>query len=151
MPAPPLMKRSPRTRSLRPVTRDRQSRPEWTKATCLPIIDLRGQRVEQVLADGNPFGEGPLPAVMPLVVAPELDRLGRYRRTAGPTVWTTPAISRPTINGNGKASDSWPLRIRGVHRIDADCGGLDEHVGRADRGLGQFAELDALGGPTRSM
>jgi hypothetical protein len=112
------------------------------------VLDARRQRVEKVFAHREIFGEGPLTAVITLVVAP--DPIARGEAPDGrPNGLDDPGYVPPHDEGEGQVLRQLAAADQGVHRIDADGGGLDEHVGRADRRGGQFAESDVLGGTDR--
>src|SRR5215813_12940675 len=108
------------------------------------VIDTRWQRVEKVFAHREVFGEGPLTAVITLVVAPDPIAWGEAP-DGRPNGLDDPGHVPPHDEGEGQVLRQLATANQGIHRINADGGGLDENVGRADRRGGQFAELDVLG------
>src|SRR5262245_6173092 len=108
-----------------------------------PVIDPQRQGVEEVFVDSDQFGEGPLTAVITLVVAP--DPVARGESPDGrPNGLDDPGHVPPHDKGEGQVLRQLATANQGVHRIDANRGGLDERVRRADRRGGPFAELDVL-------
>src|SRR5262245_22836495 len=80
---------------------------------------------------------------MALVVAP--DPVARGEPPDGrPDGLDDPGHVPPHDEGEEQVLRQLATANQGVHRIDANRGGLDEHVRRADRGDGPFAELDVL-------
>src|SRR5262245_2321777 len=80
---------------------------------------------------------------MALVVAP--DPVARGEPPDGrPDGLDDPGHVPPHDEGEEQVLRQLATANQGVHRIDANRGGLDEHVRRADRGGGPFAELDVL-------
>src|SRR5262245_15938733 len=80
---------------------------------------------------------------MALVVAP--DPVARGEPPDGrPNVLDDPGHVPPHDEGEGQVLRQLATANQGVHRIDANRGGLDEHVRRADRGGGPFAEPNVL-------
>ena len=107
------------------------------------VIDTRRQRVEKIFVHREVFGEGPLTAVITLVVAP--DPIARGEAPDGrPNGLDDPGYVPPHDEGEGQVLRQLAAADQRVHRIDANRGGLDEHVRRADRGGRQLAELDVL-------
>src|SRR5262249_7371952 len=83
-------------------------------------------------------------AVMALVVAPH--PLARGEPPDGrPDGLDDPGHVPPYDEREGQVLRQLAAADQGVHRIDANRRGLDEHVGRADRWRWQLAEPDGLG------
>ena len=107
------------------------------------VIDFGRQRIEKVFRDGEQLGEGSLPAVMSLIVAPNsIARLESADSRADRL--DNPGHVPPHDKREGQVFRQLTAANQGVHRIDANRGGLDLHIGRTDRRSRKFAELDVL-------
>src|SRR5262249_38368497 len=105
--------------------------------------DTRRQGVKKVFAHGDVLREGSLTALIALVVAPDPIAPGEAP-DGGSDCLDDAGHVPPHDEGEGWVLRQLAAANQGVHRMDADGDGLDEHVGGADRRGSQFIELDVF-------